>query len=76
MRRMSLAERRVSVQRFEAHAGHHGAYSRTPNPVAGAPQQVAHHPGSGKRSGQMPLVDPAHSRQIRGGYRTRRRVGR
>ena len=38
-------------------------------------KQVAHHPGSGTRRGQMQLVDPAHQRQIRGGHRTRLRVG-
>jgi len=76
MRRMSLAGRGFTVQRFDAHASHQGAYSLTPDPVAFAPQQVAQHPGSGKRRGQMQLVDPAHQHQIRCGHRTRLRVGR
>ena len=70
MRRMSLAGVGFAVQRFDAHASHHGAHSLTPDPVAFSPQQVAQHSGSGKRRGQMELVDPAHQRQIRRGHRT------
>ena len=65
MRRMSLAGMGFTVQRFDAHASHQGAYSLTPDPVAFAPQQVAQHSGSGKWRGQMELVDPAHQREIR-----------
>jgi hypothetical protein len=68
--RMSLAGSGFAVQRFDTHAGHHGAYSLAPDPMACSPQQVAQHPGSGKRRGQMQLVDPAHQRQIRRGHRT------
>ena len=54
-----------AVQRFDANADHRGAHPLAPDPVAFSPQQVAQHPGSSKRIGQMPLVDPAHQRQIR-----------
>ena len=60
MRRMLLDGIGFSVQRFDTHAGHHGAHPLAPDPVVFSSQQVAQHPGSGKRSGQMELVDPAH----------------
>jgi len=54
-----------AVQRVDAHTGHHGAHLLAPDPVAFSPQQVRQHSGSGKRRGQMELVDPAHQREIR-----------
>jgi hypothetical protein len=44
---------------------HHGAHPLAPDLEAFSPQEIAQHAGSGKRSGQMELVDPAHQRKIR-----------
>ena len=41
------------------------ATSDAPDLVAFSPQEIAQHAGSGKRRGQMELVDPAHQRKIR-----------
>ena len=70
-----LAGTGFSARRSDPHAGHHGAYSLTPNPLTFAPQQVAQHPGFGKLSDQITRVDPAHQLPIRCGQRTRLRVG-
>jgi hypothetical protein len=65
MCRMSLAGVRFAIQCFDAHTGHHGTHPLASDLVAFSPQQVAQHSGSGKRRGQMELVDPAHQRKIR-----------
>jgi hypothetical protein len=44
--------------------------------MAFLPEQIAQHPGTGKRTVQMQCVDPAHEYQIRGRYRRRLVVGR
>ena len=64
MCRMSRAGVGCAVQRFDAPTGHHGPHPLAPDRVAFSPQEVAPHVGSGKRSGQMELVDPAHQREI------------
>ena len=63
MCRMSLAGVGFAVERFEAHGGHHGTHPLAPDLVSFSPQEVAQHSGSGKRRGQMELVDPAHQRE-------------
>jgi hypothetical protein len=65
MSQMSLADIGFAIQRVDASADRHGAHPLTLDPPAFSPQQVAQHPGSGERIGQLESVDPAHQRQIR-----------
>ena len=72
---MPLAGVRLTIHRLNAHARHQGGYMPPPNRMAFSPEQIAQHPGTGKRMVQMEFVDPTHPCQVRGRHR-RRRGGR
>jgi len=64
MRRMSRAGVGFAVQRVGPYGP--SRYAPACARFCGfSPQQVRQHSGSGKRRGQMELVDPAHQREIR-----------
>ena len=59
------AEMRLTIQGLQAHAAHQGRDVPPPNGQALLPQEIAQHARTGKRMGQMPLVDPPHPREHR-----------
>jgi hypothetical protein len=70
------ARARLAIQDLQAHAAHEGGHVPTPNRMAFLPSQIAQHPGTGKRMGQMQRVEPAHQPQIRCRHRRWLVVGR
>ena len=65
MGRMALTRTRHTIHRGDAHAAHQGGHVPPSNRMAFSPEQIAQHPGSGKRMVQMQLVNPTHERQHR-----------
>ena len=68
---MPLAEVRLAIHGLNTHAPHQGRDVPPPNRMTVSPQEIAQHPGSGKRILQMQRVDPAHQGQLRLRYRRR-----
>jgi len=65
MGRMPAVEMRLPIQGLNTHAPHQRGDMSSSNGVALLPQEIAQHPGAGKRMGQMQLVDPPHQRERR-----------
>jgi hypothetical protein len=57
--RMPLAGVRLAIHCLDAHARPQGGHAPLSDRMAFSPEQIAQHPGSGKRMVQMELVDPA-----------------
>ena len=63
MGRVSLAGAGLTVHGHDPNAPHQGGHMAPSHSMPLAPENIAQHPGSGKRILQMELVNPTHQGQ-------------
>src|SRR5680860_926697 len=66
----------LAVQRLDTELAHERRNVLAADLEVSQPEQIAHHPGAGKRMFQVQPIDASHQRQIRFRRRLRRVIGR